>query len=656
VQNADVLTVGKSQHSHGWESGEFTVKLLLPGAFLTLLALSSSVDAATLQSWRFDLNQNQLEFTTDGAVQPQAQLLFNPTRLVIDLPGTKFQQKQLTQSVGGAIRSIQVNQFNQDRTRITIELATGYTLNPNQVKFEGQSANRWRVQLPKIEVDPNNTSSNRSIYNVVTNEPKPKPEVPRVAQTTLGTTQIEDFKVTGDGVFIRTSGEGKTEIRSSRSSERKTINIDILGASLSPSLTPAETTINRFGVSRLIFSQKDGKKPTVRISLEVDPNSADWRITPAGKNALVLLPQRVANSSTENGSKAEGNSNFPTPTATKSSSFPGIPNSTSSSGTLTTIQSVDLNGDGSQLIIRGDRLLSANSGWDRATGMYRIVVNNAQLAPKVSGPMMDANSPILRVRLQELKESKSVTILVQPAAGVQIGQLNQITGQFLALELRRNRSVSQGLPPLPNPRPFPGTSQTTINNPNANVSPTPNYSNGRLTVIIDPGHGGTDSGAVGIGGSLEKDVILPIGIRVAQILQQNGIQVVMTRNSDYFVTLQGRVDMATQANANVFVSIHANSAGSGRPDVNGLETYYYDSGLNLAQTVHNTILRSLNVKDRGVRKARFYVLRKSSMPSILVETGYMSGQQDMAKLRTTEYQNQMADAIARGILLYLQQR
>jgi N-acetylmuramoyl-L-alanine amidase len=641
------------------------VKLLLPGTFLTILALSSSVDAATLQSWRFDLNQNQLEFTTDGAVQPQAQLLFNPTRLVIDLPGTRFQQKQLTKPVGGAIRSIQVRESNQNMTRIIIELASGYTLNPNQVKFEGQSANRWKVLLPKLEMEQNNTSSARSIYNVVTNDSKPSSPPPRVAQTTTGVTQIEDFKVTGDGVFIRTSGGGKTQIRSNRSSERTRINIDISGASLSPNLTQLEATINRFGVSRLTFSQKEDKTPTVRISLEVDSEAADWRITPGGTNALLLLPQRLADGATSNVSKNEGNNSFPAPTTTQTTPFPGIPNSLPSNDTLATIQSVDLNGDGSQLMIRGDRQLSASSSWDRASGMFQITVNNARLAPRVSGPIMDANSPILRVRLQEQQRSRSVVILVQPAAGVQIGQLNQITGQFLALELQRNRTFSGGLPPLPNSRPFPNGSTSTINNPNPssipnypnpNPSSIPNYPNGRLTVIIDPGHGGKDSGAVGIGGSLEKDVILPIGIRVAQILQQNGIQAVMTRNSDYFVTLQGRVDMATQANANVFVSIHANSAGSSRPDVNGLETYYYDSGLALAQTVHSTILQSLNVRDRGVRKARFFVLRKSSMPSILVETGYMTGQQDIVKLRSTEYQNQMADAIARGILLYLRQR
>ncbi|MCX7597119.1 MAG: N-acetylmuramoyl-L-alanine amidase, partial [Fischerella sp.] len=187
-------------------------------------------------------------------------------------------------------------------------------------------------------------------------------------------------------------------------------------------------------------------------------------------------------------------------------------------------------------------------------------------------------------------------------------------------------------------------------------SPTRRVPNGRVVVLIDPGHGGRDSGAVGIGGKLEKDVVLPIGKKIAAILQNNGVQVVLTRSSDYFVTLPGRVAMAERANADVFVSIHANSAGTGRPDVNGLETYYYDTGYSFARIVHRSILQSVNVRDRGVRRARFYVLRKSSMPSILVETGYMTGRQDMAKLQTTSYQNQMAEAIARGILRYLQQR
>jgi N-acetylmuramoyl-L-alanine amidase len=174
--------------------------------------------------------------------------------------------------------------------------------------------------------------------------------------------------------------------------------------------------------------------------------------------------------------------------------------------------------------------------------------------------------------------------------------------------------------------------------------------------MIDPGHGGQDPGAIGIGGVREKDIILPIGQRIAEILERNGIQVIMTRDSDYFVSLPGRVAMAERANADVFVSIHANSAGANRPEVSGLETYHYESGLTLARIVHSNILQSLNIRDRNVRKARFYVLRKTSMPSILVETGFITGREDVANLTNSTYQNQMAEAIAQGIIQYLRSR
>jgi N-acetylmuramoyl-L-alanine amidase len=481
-----------------------------------------------------------------------------------------------------------------------------------------------------------------------------KSELILVAQAA---TQIESLRVTGDGFFARING-GNPIIRVSRSRDQKTINIDIPNASLSPSLTP-DLSVNRFGVNRVVLSQISGNIPIVRMSLEVEKDSSDWRVTKSS-GGLVILPTRLGAANI--GSVNANNPNPPSPT---SRPFPGIPETptksdrNSESRELATIQSVELAGGGTQLVIRADQNFTATGGWDRATGMFRITVPNARLTSNVRGPALDNSSPILRVRLTEQKDSGSVVIMVQPAGGVQIGQLNQITGQFLALELQRTRPIIPPLNPPPSvlpPFPQPGGSGQIFGNPQPGSTPIPGRRNdGRLVVIIDPGHGGKDPGALGIGGVREKDIILPIGTRVAQILQQNGVQAVMTRNSDYFVTLQGRVDMAQQANADVFVSIHANSAGASRPDVNGLETYYYDSGLGLARIVHSTILQSLNVRDRGVRRARFFVLRKSSMPSILVETGYLTGQQDISQLTTPQYQAQMADAIARGVLLYLRQ-
>ncbi|MGF2036075.1 MAG: N-acetylmuramoyl-L-alanine amidase [Nostoc sp. CmiVER01] len=626
---------------------------LLPSTIGTIFMLSSPVMAARLESWRFDANQNRLEINTVGAVQPQAQLIFNPTRLVIDLPGTTFGRPQLTQQVGGGIRSIRVGQFDAETTRIVVELTPGYTLDPKRVQFVGTTGDRWRVQLPRPEVDrvaSSPTLSPRSAYTVVTPDSEPQPSIARVATTTQGATKIENLQVTGDGLFIRTSGGGNSPIRVIRSRDRASIFMDISDASLSPRLAQQNNIpVNRHGVSRVEFTQLQNQPPSVRLTLRVDKNSPDWQATNTNSGGLVVLPSRVV--------RLPGNNN--SDNQTQSSFFPT--SRPSADNSPATIESVKLADNGRQLLIRGDQTLSATGTWDRSLGVFRVTIANAKLAKRVTGPTFAPNSPIVRVRLQP-QQSNTVVVLIQPAAGVQLGQPQQIGDQLLVPIQGSRRVVAlpgrppyalPGLPP-PNRGPFPDP-----NNPNLQppIQPLRRVTNGRVVVIIDPGHGGKDSGALGIGGAREKDVILPIGKRLAEILQRNGVQVIMTRDSDYFVTLPGRVQLAERANADVFVSIHANSAGASRPDVNGLEVYYYDSGLDLARIVRSSILQNIStIKDRGVRRARFYVLRKSSMPSILVETGYMTGRQDMARLRTSAYQNQMAEAIARGVLQYLKRR
>ncbi|MEH1786319.1 MAG: N-acetylmuramoyl-L-alanine amidase [Nostoc sp.] len=621
---------------------------ILPSTIGTIFMLSSPAMAARLESWRFDANQNRLEINTVGTVQPKAQLVFNPTRLVIDLPGTTFGRPQLTQQVGGGIRSIRVGQFDIDTTRIVIELSPGYTLDPKRVQFVGTTGDRWTVQLPRPEVD-RVASSPRSAYSVVTPDSEPQPSISRVATTTRGATQIEHLQVTGDGLFIRTSG-GNPGIQVIRSRDRATIFVDISGASLSPHLAQQNNIpVNKHGISRVEFTSLQTQPPGVRLTLRVDKNSPDWRATNSNGGGLIVLPNRVVRLSGSNNSDNQ-------------SEAVSFPSRSSANNSPATIESVQLADNGTQLLIRGNQPLSATGTWDRSSGLFRVTITNAKLAPRVTGPTFAANSPIIRVRLQP-QTPNTVVVLVQPASGVQLGQPRRIDDQLLALPIQGSRRVVAlpgrppfalpGLPP-PNRGPFPDPNHP---NPQPITQPQRRIPNGRVVVIIDPGHGGKDSGALGIGGAREKDVILPIGKRLAEILQQHGIQVIMTRDSDYFVTLPGRVQLAERANADVFVSIHANSAGASRPDVNGLEVYYYDSGLELARVVRSSILQSIGtLKDRGVRRARFYVLRKSSMPSILVETGYMTGREDMARLRTSAYQNQMAEAIARGVLQYLKRR
>ncbi|WP_103123862.1 N-acetylmuramoyl-L-alanine amidase [Nostoc cycadae] len=620
---------------------------LLTGTIGTIFWLSSPALAAKLESWHFDSKQNRLEFNTLGAVQPKAQLIFNPTRLVIDLPDTDFGRPQLTQPIGGAVRSIRVGQFDPQTARIVVELAPGYTIDPQGVKFIPTTGSRWLVQLPTptatpitssadislqsepqtLETRANSEFPSRNIYSVVKTDPVTSNNPRPLGNTLAAVTQLESFRVTGDGFFVRTNG-GSPQIQVNRSSDKRAVNIEITGASLSPSLLQQDLAVNRYGVNRIQFSQLQTRQPTVRMTLYVDKNSPDWRASTSSIGGFVIIPNRVV--------RLPGNSDANL--VAEATDSPAI------------IQAVELADNGTQLLIRSNRPVSAKGGWDRSSGLFRIAIANAKLAPRVIGPAFNANSPILRVRLQPQEDS--VNILVQPASGVQIGEVNQVSNQLLAVQLQRTHAITPpiGLPPLP---PTNGQLPNSKDNPPPAPRPVPT---GKLIVVIDPGHGGKDSGAPGLGGLLEKDVILPIGKRVAAILERNGVQAVLTRDADFFVELQGRVDIAERVNATLFVSIHANSVDS-RPDVNGLEVYYYDSGYGLAEVVRNTILQDIGtIKDRGTRKARFYVLRKSSMPSILVETGYMTGREDNPRLGSPEYQNRMAEAIARGILKYLRQR
>jgi N-acetylmuramoyl-L-alanine amidase len=180
----------------------------------------------------------------------------------------------------------------------------------------------------------------------------------------------------------------------------------------------------------------------------------------------------------------------------------------------------------------------------------------------------------------------------------------------------------------------------------------------KILVTIDPGHGGKDPGAIGLEGLREVDVILPISLQVAKILEEKGVATQLTRDSDYFVGLDERVVMSRKAGASIFVSIHANSIDN-RPDVNGFEIYHYHRGLELANVVHRNVIDLLadgqegSLLDRGVRSARFLVLRKSEIPAILVEVGYLTSPTESLKLADEKYRERMAEAIAQGILAYL---
>jgi N-acetylmuramoyl-L-alanine amidase len=174
-----------------------------------------------------------------------------------------------------------------------------------------------------------------------------------------------------------------------------------------------------------------------------------------------------------------------------------------------------------------------------------------------------------------------------------------------------------------------------------------------LKICIDPGHGGKSPGAAGRY-SYEKNINLSIALKVEDRLIKRGIVVVMTRRDDAFLGLQERCDIANKNKCDYFLSIHCNSFED--EDVKGLETFYYNGskeGYNFGIAVQNGAESYSKFKDRGVKAEGFYVLRKTLMPAVLLETGFMSNRDEEDTLNNSSWQDGFADALSSAIADFL---
>ena len=177
-----------------------------------------------------------------------------------------------------------------------------------------------------------------------------------------------------------------------------------------------------------------------------------------------------------------------------------------------------------------------------------------------------------------------------------------------------------------------------------------------FSVVIDPGHGGLDPGAIGIGGMRETDVVLEVSKIVKKLLSEKGVKVKLTRQNEVDLDLPPRVSFANNTDADIFVSIHANASRGKRRDINGLETFYFRGwrGRLLAKKIQKQILRvSPGSPDRGVKQGRFFVIKNTKMPAVLVEIGFLTGRLDARRLEKTAHRKKIAYAIAKGIIEYL---
>jgi N-acetylmuramoyl-L-alanine amidase len=487
---------------------------LLPSIF-SFVMVSLPAAAADLLSWQFNATENRIDFSTTSAVKPEAQMLANPSRLIVDLPETRLNQPTSSQVLGNGIKSLRVGQYDTDRTRMVLELDPDYSIDPQQVLIQASSNKQWSVQLPT---------------------PQPLKSFPR-------------------------------------------------GAPIGP-----VAVFNENG--QIVVAQPNRPKIAVNTAI-------------AAVNYIAIDPTRTG------------------------------------------------------ILVQADRQsriqLKYTTIWDERAGSYRVTIPNAKLAPAYQIPKES-----LRY-LSVSAQGDDLVVLVRRADGVKVDIVRQyLDSRWVYLQPFSTSRIAIRPPTEIVPITVPRATTIYRPTPKQDTTPTVRPSNGRVLVMLDPGHGGRDPGAIGLGGLREVDVILPVAKRVAEILEKQGIAVKMTRTGDNYVGLDERVSISRDAGATLFVSIHANSIDN-RPDVNGLETYHYNIGQSFADTVHRVVVDHVNkngfyLNDRRVRSARFLVLRKSTIPAILVETGYLTSEAESARLRRDDYQKVMAEAIAKGIIQYVKDR
>lgn len=180
-------------------------------------------------------------------------------------------------------------------------------------------------------------------------------------------------------------------------------------------------------------------------------------------------------------------------------------------------------------------------------------------------------------------------------------------------------------------------------------------------ICLDPGHGGSDPGAIGPSGTLEKDNNLAIALQLREKLESNGCTVIMTRDSDIDVfgpgsspseELGARVDIANETNADIFLSIHNDSFTNS--SASGTSSFHYgrNAAIALASHIQKKLVQELGTKDRGVRFGSFYVIRYTNMPSVVIEVAFISNPEEELVLASADGRVKAAQSIFEGIMKY----
>ena len=229
---------------------------------------------------------------------------------------------------------------------------------------------------------------------------------------------------------------------------------------------------------------------------------------------------------------------------------------------------------------------------------------------------------------------------------------------------------------------------------------TKNNERGSIVIVIDPGHGGKDPGAIGKNGTYEKNIVLDISRRISSIIGDEDVDVILTRDSDVFIPLADRTQIANEKGANVFISIHCNA--SKNRQITGIETFFLSPAKNhyarttaslenaallleenppvkdlddveiiiadmlhseyikesyrLSQLIQDKLISNIKRKDRGVNQAGFYVLAGAFMPSVLIEIGFISNPDEEKMLNQAYFRQRVSQSISDGIIAFLKEQ
>lgn len=278
-------------------------------------------------------------------------------------------------------------------------------------------------------------------------------------------------------------------------------------------------------------------------------------------------------------------------------------------------------------------------------------VSAGPFAAKVNAPIMITNKTSLTSTNKIFLDSRKTSTIFQIGGGISGTVTNAIKAK-----------LQSATTAIPAPKPSTTTPKPSTTTPKPSTStPTPSISNGikGKTVVIDAGHGGSDPGAIGLKGVREKDWTLKTALACAEYLTQAGANVVMTRKTDIYPTLQDRADLSNNKNAVFFCSIHYNKGGdvvnesTGEQSGTGIEVFKGEGSdaSNAASNVLYSILDKFNLRNRGTKDGTsLYVIANTNAPAILVEGGFVSNSKDVNALNSDAALKTMGIQIAKGII------